>query len=186
LGIQTSADFLGLFPVQFTSAPPNQDPAFVIHACSPFSLFWDRCAGPSSSERILPGRSPAKANWAAGRHLDKVCIPVSVAAAVAVAGAGNGAGGHNGCTHVGVGHGRAYLVDFLDGEFTGSCTYQYSVVLSRHTFFSFFFFVTSARLLSSYDLRTKRVFVRAAFGQVRERQLARRAGGAYAFDFFFR
>jgi len=37
---------------------------------------------------------------------------------------------------------------------------------------------------SSYDLRTKRVFVRAAFGQVRERQLAWRAGGAYAFDFF--
>src|SRR6185437_7857143 len=36
------------------------------------------------------------------------------------------------------------------------------------------------------DLRTKCVFVRAAFRQVRERQLARRAGRAHALDFLFR
>src|SRR5579864_6104567 len=42
LGIQTPADFLGLFPVQFTSAPPNQDSAFIVHVCSPFSSIWDR------------------------------------------------------------------------------------------------------------------------------------------------
>jgi len=39
---QTSADSLSLIPVQLTSAPPNQDSAFVLHGYSPFSLFWDR------------------------------------------------------------------------------------------------------------------------------------------------
>lgn len=52
-GPQTSADLLSLFPVQFTSALPNQDSAFVIHACSPFSSILGPLSGPKLFRKNL-------------------------------------------------------------------------------------------------------------------------------------
>jgi len=73
------------------------------------------------------------------------------AASIAVARSGNSGGSHDGRAYIGVGlHGRIHLIDFIDRQLASACAREYSVVfLSRHTFFSFSFFVTSARLPAS-------------------------------------
>jgi len=116
--------------------------------------------------------------------LNEMSVPVCIAATVAIAGTSSSCCSHQGSAHVGVAHGCADLVDFLNGQFPRSCACQYSVVLSRHVFL--LFLATSALLLYNSDLRTNRVLVRAAFGQMSKRQAAGWAGGAYAFDFFLR
>jgi hypothetical protein len=112
-------------------------------------------------------------------------ILIGIAAAVAVARAGRSSRGHDGGAYIGVGlHGRTHLIDFIDRQLASACAREYSVVfLSRHIFFSFSFLLLRSPARIS-DLRTHSVFVRAAFGQVRERQPAWRPVGAYAFDFF--
>jgi hypothetical protein len=98
---------------------------------------------------------------AARFSLNEIRVFVCIAAAIAVAGASNSRRSHDGGTDIGVGlHGSAHLIDFIDRQLTSAFPRKYSVVfLSRHTWFSFFFFVTSARLPSSSDLRTECVLV---------------------------
>jgi len=88
---------------------------------------------------------------AAGSSLNKMSIFVGIAASIAVARSGNSGGSHDGRAYIGVGlHGRTHLIDFIDRQLASACAREYSVVfLSRHTFFSFSFFVTSARLPAS-------------------------------------
>jgi hypothetical protein len=53
-GAHASGDALGFLPVQFASTLANQHSVLVIHAFSPFSSFWVRLDGPSSSEEFCP------------------------------------------------------------------------------------------------------------------------------------
>src|SRR5258708_5129061 len=88
---------------------------------------------------------------AAGSSLNKMSIFVGIAASIAITRSGNSGGSHDGRAYIGVGlHGRTHLIDFIDRQLASTCAREYSVVfLSRHTFFSFSFFVTSVRLPAS-------------------------------------
>jgi hypothetical protein len=140
-------------------------------------------SGPSSSQGGLAAHQQEP--WAAEFSLNKIRVLVGIAAAVAITGTCNRSEGHGCSAHIGMGlHRGAHLVNFVDGQLTSAFPYKYSVVfLSRHKFFLLCFFKLHplAQVLRS---GTKCVLVRAAFGQVCESELARRAGSAYAFDFF--
>src|SRR6266853_2794780 len=118
----------------------------------------------------------------AGLLLNEAGIFVCITASVAVAGTGDSCGSHDGSADIGMGlHSRANKIDLVYGQFAGARACEHSVVfLLRHAF------LLSVRYIrwTARDLRTLRVLIRAALGQVSKRQAAGRAAGAYFFQFF--
>jgi hypothetical protein len=66
-------------------------------------------------------------------------IPVRITATVAIARAGSSGGSHDGGADIGMGlHGRAYLINFIDCQFTSARPCEDPVVvLFEHYFFSY-------------------------------------------------
>jgi hypothetical protein len=115
-------------------------------------ISFPRLLVPELSKRFV-GPPVSKERRATSFSLNEIRVSVSVAAAVAVTGAGHGGGGYHGSANVGVAHGSAHLVDFINSEFPRSETGKYSVVfLSRHLFSPFYLLLHSlAQLLRFTD-----------------------------------
>jgi hypothetical protein len=153
---ESTCHLSGFLFVQLARAFAEQHSVLVVHTFLLFAILGP-LMGPSSSKGINLA-ALQQGIETAGVLLNEIRVPVSIAAAVAVTGASCGCGGHNCSANVGVAHGCAYLVNFIDRQLTSAFPRKHSVViLSRHCFSPFLF--VYIRPPEGQRSRAERIFV---------------------------